>query len=89
MRLRVFSCILVLSYIIPKDLYILVDWVYTMSEERIVEIKGRLDHLERVMMPLQFDLSRKQINEFHKQKLVRLEKERSDLSSELEELRGD
>lgn len=54
-----------------------------MSEKRTVEIRELLFHLERKIKPLEWDLSRNQINEFKKLELERLKKEHGDLTQEL------
>ncbi len=54
--------------------------------QRTVEIKEQLFVLERRMKPLQWDLSKNQINEFRKQQLGRLQGEHSTLTEELSNL---
>ena len=53
-----------------------------MSKERLTEIQELLITLERRMKPLEWDLSRKQINEFQRVKLERYKKEHSELVEE-------
>ena len=57
-----------------------------MSPERITEIRGRLFYLERHIAPLEWDASRKQINEFKKVELARLKTEKESLLQELKNL---
>ena len=54
-----------------------------MSEERIVELKELLFHLERKIKPLEWDLSRNQINEYKKKTLVSLKEQQGLFSDEL------
>ena len=55
-----------------------------MSQERISELRELLFHLERKIKPLEWDLSRNQINEFKKRQLVKLKEEREGLTNELQ-----
>ncbi|MBI2125186.1 hypothetical protein HYV87_01980 [Candidatus Woesearchaeota archaeon] len=57
-----------------------------MSEERLTIVREQLFQLERRIKPLEWDASRKQINEFKKQQLEKLKEEFSTLNSELQEL---
>ena len=56
-----------------------------MSQERINELRELLFNLERKIKPLEWDLSRNQINEFKK---VTLEKLKTEQATFLEELQG-
>ncbi|HIJ10752.1 TPA: hypothetical protein HA278_01720 [Candidatus Woesearchaeota archaeon] len=53
-----------------------------MSKERLAEIHELMYTLERRMKPLEWDLSKKQINEFQRVKLERYKKEHSELVEE-------
>ncbi len=57
-----------------------------MSPERLSEIKEIIFQLERKLRPLEWDASRKQINEFKKVELQRLKEEQSKLQAELQSL---
>ena len=57
-----------------------------MPPERSIEIRERLFNLERNIAPLEWDASRKQINEFKKLELERLKLEKQSLLQELKEL---
>lgn len=57
-----------------------------MSQERILELRGLLFQLERKIKPLEWDLSRNQINEFRKQELERIRNEHNNCLKELNEL---
>lgn len=57
-----------------------------MSQERITVIRGALIALEKKIRPLEWDLSRNQINEFRKQELGRLKVQRDELERELDML---
>jgi len=57
-----------------------------MSQEKKMEVRERLFHLERKIKPLEWDASRNQINEFKKQELTRLQQEHTTLLQELHEL---
>ena len=57
-----------------------------MSQERLLELRELLFQLERKIKPLEWDLSRNQINEFRKQELERLKQEHENCSKELNEL---
>ena len=57
-----------------------------MSKERILELRELLFNLERRIKPLEWDDSRKQINEFKKLELGRLREEQAKLFKELGEL---
>ncbi|HLD01011.1 MAG TPA: hypothetical protein VJC39_04655 [Candidatus Nanoarchaeia archaeon] len=57
-----------------------------MTLERMAEIRELLFQLERKIKPLEWDLSRNQINEFKKQQLGKLKEEHISLSNELKEL---
>lgn len=57
-----------------------------MSQERILQLREILFQLERKIKPLEWDFSRKQINEYRKQELVRLKDEHVICSKELNEL---
>ncbi len=57
-----------------------------MSKERISELRELLFNLERRIKPLEWDDSRKQINEFKKLELGRLKEEHAKLSKEFVEL---
>jgi len=52
----------------------------------MAEIRELLFQLERKIKPLEWDLSRNQINEFKKQQLGKLKEEHISLSNELKEL---
>ncbi len=54
-----------------------------MTKERILEIRELLFHLERKIKPLEWDASRKQINQFKKKQLVVLREQHVVLSEEL------
>jgi hypothetical protein len=54
-----------------------------MSEDRIVELRELLFHLERKIKPLEWDLSRNQINEYKKKTLGTLKEQRVQFSEEL------
>ena len=54
-----------------------------MSQERIQEIQGLLNGLERRIRPLEWDLGRNQINEYKRQQLTKLKEEHSKLNEEL------
>lgn len=53
-----------------------------MTQERLNEIRELLFQLEKKMRPLDWDLSRNQINEFKKQELARLKEQQVKLQSE-------
>lgn len=57
-----------------------------MSKERLSELRELLFNLERSIKPLEWDDSRKQINEFKKIELGRLKAEHAKLLQELTEL---
>lgn len=57
-----------------------------MSQERIVEIRELLFHLERRIKPLEWDANRNQINEFKKIQLGKMQDEKSVLLQELTKL---
>lgn len=57
-----------------------------MSQERITVIRGTIIALEKKIRPLEWDLSRNQINEFRKQELGRLKVQRDELGRELDML---
>ena len=57
-----------------------------MSQERIAELNEHLFYLERKIKPLEWDLSRSQINEFKKRQVVKLKEELGTLTKELNEL---
>lgn len=57
-----------------------------MTQERIMELRELLFNLERRIKPLEWDASRKQINEFKKQELGRLNEEFLVLRNELSQL---
>ena len=57
-----------------------------MSQERISELRELLFNLERKLKPLEWDLSRNQINEFKKLQLVKLREEHITLVAELRTL---
>lgn len=57
-----------------------------MSKERSTEIRERLFYVERHIAPLEWDASRKQINEFKKVELERLKVEKESLLQELKTL---
>lgn len=57
-----------------------------MSEERLTIVREQLFQLERRIKPLEWDASRKQINEFKKLELGRLKEEHAKLSKEFVEL---
>lgn len=56
-----------------------------MSQE-LQELREMLFQLERKLRPLEWDLGRKQINEFKKQELVRLKAEQGQLLQRLKDL---
>lgn len=57
-----------------------------MTAERISELQLRLYSLEKKIGPLQWDLSRNQINEFKKTTLEKLREEFNSLKNELDGL---
>ncbi len=57
-----------------------------MSQEKVMELRAQLSSLERRIRPLEWDASRKQINEFRKQQLEQLKAEHINLSEELRKL---
>ncbi|HLD79620.1 MAG TPA: hypothetical protein VJA18_03605 [Candidatus Nanoarchaeia archaeon] len=57
-----------------------------MSDERLTTVREQLFQLERRIKPLEWDASRKQINEFKKQQLEKLKEEFNSLKSELQTL---
>ncbi|MFH1275993.1 MAG: hypothetical protein ABIH82_02690 [Candidatus Woesearchaeota archaeon] len=57
-----------------------------MADERLLELQEKLFNLERKIKPLEWDLSRNQINEFKKGTLIKLKEEFGTLQSELESL---
>ena len=57
-----------------------------MSKEKIAELRERLFQLERKIMPLEWDASRNQINEFRKIQLGQLKEEFKTLNEVLHEL---
>ena len=57
-----------------------------MPPERSTQIRERLFYVERHIAPLEWDASRKQINEFKKIELERLKSERESLLRELKDL---
>ena len=57
-----------------------------MSQERILELRELLFQLERKIKPLEWDLSRNQINEFKKKRLVMFKEQHGSLISELTKL---
>ena len=59
-----------------------------MSREKIIELKNLLFDLERKIRPLEWDASRRQINDYRKTQLVKLRNEYVSLSKELEEVQG-
>ena len=58
-----------------------------MSQDRVAEVREQLLQLERRIHPLEWDLNRKQINEFKKKELVRLKDQHFQLQNELTRLR--
>ena len=58
-----------------------------MSQDRVVEVRELLLQLERRIRPLEWDLNRKQINEFKRQELIRLKDQHFQLQNELTRLR--
>lgn len=56
-----------------------------MEGDITVELRGKLLQLEKRIRPLEWDLSRNQINDFKRQELVKLKVEYANL---LEELKG-
>lgn len=56
-----------------------------MEGDITVELRGKLLQLEKRIRPLEWDLSRNQINDFKRQELVKLKVEYAHL---LEELKG-
>jgi hypothetical protein len=57
-----------------------------MSQERILELRELLFQLERRIKPLEWDLSRNQINQFKKEQLTKLRTEFTTLNEELTNL---
>ncbi len=57
-----------------------------MSQERLSELRELLFQLERKIAPLEWDVSRNQINEFKKMVLEKLKQEHSTFVQELHEL---
>ncbi len=57
-----------------------------MSQERLLELQQTIMGLERKMRPLEWDLSRNQINEYRKQQLEKLRQEHGSLKQEIETL---
>ena len=57
-----------------------------MSSERLSQLHEQLFLLERKIRPLEWDLERKQINEFRKVELSRLKLEQTHLQAELKQL---
>ncbi len=58
-----------------------------MTPARIDEVRELLFQLERRIRPLEWDLSKNQINEFKKQQLVRLKEQHIQLQGELAQIR--
>ena len=58
-----------------------------MADEHISELQERLFVLERKIKPLEWDLSRNQINEFKKNTLNQLKAEFNTIKSELDSLK--
>ena len=59
-----------------------------MSQERILELRELLFQLERKIKPLEWDLSRNQINQFKKKQLETLKLELTSLQEEFKALEG-
>lgn len=57
-----------------------------MTPERISELRELLFNLERRIKPLEWDMSRNQINDFKKIQLAKLKGEHDSLMKELKEL---
>ena len=57
-----------------------------MSQERILELRELLFQLERKIKPLEWDLSRNQINQFKKKQLETLKLELTSLQKEFDTL---
>lgn len=57
-----------------------------MIPERALQIKGELVVLDKRMRPLEWDLSRNQINDFRKSQLLKLRELHHTLERELESL---
>ena len=57
-----------------------------MADSRLSELQDRLFEIERKIKPLEWDLSRNQINEFKKLELGKLQAEHLSLSKKLQEL---
>ncbi len=57
-----------------------------MAPDRVNEVKELLFQLERRIRPLEWDLSKNQINEFKKQQLVRLREQHMQLQGELAQI---
>lgn len=58
-----------------------------MAEERLSELRDRLYILEKKIQPLEWDLSRNQINEFKRITLEKLKEEHSQVLEEVEKLK--
>ena len=54
-----------------------------MSQERIIELRELLFHMEKKIKPLEWDANRNQINEFKLEQLKRMQEEFSSLKTEL------
>ncbi len=58
-----------------------------MAPERVNEVKELLFQLERRIRPLEWDLSKNQINEFKKRQLTKLKEQHVQLQGELAQIR--
>ena len=70
----------------PTILYSVGETFLVMAPDRVNEVKERLFQLERRIRPLEWDLSKNQINEFKKQQLVRLREQHMQLQGELAQI---
>jgi len=71
----------------PTILYSARETLLVMAPERVNEVKELLFQLERRIRPLEWDLSKNQINEFKKQQLTKLREQHMQLQGELAQIR--
>lgn len=71
----------------PTILYSARETFSVMAPERVNEVKELLFQLERRIRPLEWDLSKNQINEFKKRQLTKLKEQHVQLQGELAQIR--
>ncbi len=72
---------------LPTILYSARETFSVMAPDRVNEVQELLFQLERRIRPLEWDLSKNQINEFKKQQLTQLKEQHMRLQGELAQIR--